>query len=265
MKPAPRPPARLLLAGRFLVPRAALLALPDGPVPALDLSSGALVALAFGPTAAEAEEVAARCTRWNELALPGCPAVRELCMHLGRPLVICELRPPRRGAGRVRRTRRACRRARRARSIERASRSRLGPADLAPRRRGPVPATAGHLAVRRGAPARLRPRGPGGAPARARAGAGACSGRCAGTLVDGSPGSRPALASGAAGARPRRRPGLGARRLEPRRVGGRERRGTGRAAPARSPRPPCRCAAPRTTPAPRRGSVPLLRRGAAPP
>ena len=54
MKPAPRPRARVLLAGRFLVPRASLLALPDGPVAGLDLSSGELVALAFGPSADDA-------------------------------------------------------------------------------------------------------------------------------------------------------------------------------------------------------------------
>jgi hypothetical protein len=89
MKPVPRPAARVLLAGRFLVPRASLLALPDGPVAGLDLSSGELVALAFGPGADDPAALAVRIACWNERAGP---AIRELGWHLGRPLVAFELR-----------------------------------------------------------------------------------------------------------------------------------------------------------------------------
>lgn len=77
----------MLLAGRFLVPRASLLALPDGPLAGLDLATGDLVGLAFGPNGDDAEALAARIDRWNALGLPGCPHVRELRLHLGRPLV----------------------------------------------------------------------------------------------------------------------------------------------------------------------------------
>lgn len=104
MKPVPRPAARLLLAGRFLVPRAALVALPDGPVAGLDLASGELVGLAFGPAAEDAEALASRVERWNGLDLPACPAIRELGWHLGRPLLAFDLpayspdRTPRDGA-----------------------------------------------------------------------------------------------------------------------------------------------------------------------
>jgi hypothetical protein len=88
--PAPRPAARVLLAGRFLAPRASLLALPGGPVAALDLSSGASVSLAVGPAGADPLELDERIERWNALALQGCPAVRELRWHLGRPLISSE-------------------------------------------------------------------------------------------------------------------------------------------------------------------------------
>ncbi len=90
MKHAPRAAAQLLLAGRFLVPRAALLALPDGPIPGIDLSTGALVGLSFEPGAGEADELGARIARWNALAPPGCPIVRDLHWHHGRPLVVFE-------------------------------------------------------------------------------------------------------------------------------------------------------------------------------
>jgi hypothetical protein len=93
VKPAPRPASRLLLGGRFLVPRAALLALPDGPVAGLDLASGELVGLAFGPAADDAEALAARVERWNGLDLPACPVIRDLRWHLGRPLVAFALPP----------------------------------------------------------------------------------------------------------------------------------------------------------------------------
>jgi hypothetical protein len=93
VKPAPRPAARLLLAGRFLVPRASLLALPDGPVAGLDLASGELVGLAFGPAGDDAEALEARVARWNGLGLPACPAIRELRWHLGRSLVAFDLLP----------------------------------------------------------------------------------------------------------------------------------------------------------------------------
>jgi hypothetical protein len=93
VKLAPRPAARLLLAGRFLVPRAALLALPDGPVAGLDLASGELVGLAFGPSADDAEALVARVERWNGLHLPACTAIRDLHWHLGRPLVAFALPP----------------------------------------------------------------------------------------------------------------------------------------------------------------------------
>ena len=87
MNPAPRPAARLLLAGRFLASRASLLALPEGPVTGLDLATGDLVGLAFGPGASDPAALVSRIDAWNELALPGCPPVRELRWHLGRPLV----------------------------------------------------------------------------------------------------------------------------------------------------------------------------------
>jgi hypothetical protein len=93
VNPAPRPPARLLLAGRFLAPRASLLALPEGPVAGLDLATGDLVGLAFGPSVSDPAALASRIDTWNEFALPGCPPVRELCWHLGRPLVSFDLRP----------------------------------------------------------------------------------------------------------------------------------------------------------------------------
>jgi hypothetical protein len=89
----------VLLAGRFLVPRASLLALPEGPVVALDLSSGESVSLAYGPVG-DGAELARRIERWNALAQAGCPAVRELRWQLGRPLLSSELvwdlplRPP---------------------------------------------------------------------------------------------------------------------------------------------------------------------------
>ena len=89
MKPAPRPAARVLLAGRFLVPRASLLALPDGPVAGLDLSSGDLVALAFGPAADDRAALTGRIACWNEHARP---RIRDLAWHLGRPLVTFDLR-----------------------------------------------------------------------------------------------------------------------------------------------------------------------------
>jgi hypothetical protein len=74
------------------VPRAALLALPDGPASGIDLSTGALVGLSFGPGAGEADELESRIARWNELAPPGCPIVRDLHWHLGRPLLVFD--PP---------------------------------------------------------------------------------------------------------------------------------------------------------------------------
>jgi hypothetical protein len=70
------------------VPRAVLLALPNGPVPGIDLSTGSLVGLSFEPGAGEADELASRISRWNGLAPPGSPRVRELHWHLGRPLVV---------------------------------------------------------------------------------------------------------------------------------------------------------------------------------
>jgi hypothetical protein len=80
----------VLLAGRFLVPRASMLALPDGPVAALDLSSGASVSLAFGPPEVDRAELEARIARWNALELDGCPVVTDLRWQLGRPLISCE-------------------------------------------------------------------------------------------------------------------------------------------------------------------------------
>jgi hypothetical protein len=87
MRATPRPAARVLLAGRFVVPRSALVALPDGPVLALDLTCGALVSLAFGPSSVDPGELAARIGRWNALERAGCPMVRELHWHLNRPLL----------------------------------------------------------------------------------------------------------------------------------------------------------------------------------
>ena len=75
-----------------------MLALPDGPVAALDLSSGASVSLTLGPPGAEPAELEARIARWNALALDGCPVVADLRWQLGRPLISCEPlrgRPPR--------------------------------------------------------------------------------------------------------------------------------------------------------------------------
>jgi hypothetical protein len=46
---APRPAARVLLRGRFVVPRSSLLALPDGPVVGLDLTRGVPVTLELVP------------------------------------------------------------------------------------------------------------------------------------------------------------------------------------------------------------------------
>ena len=57
----------------------------------LDLSNGDLVGLAFVAAADGPEALAARIDRWNALAMPGCPRVRELRSHLGRPLVAYEL------------------------------------------------------------------------------------------------------------------------------------------------------------------------------
>jgi hypothetical protein len=94
VKHAPRPAARLLLAGRFLVPRATLLALPDGPVSGIDLATGALVGLSFGPGAGAADELESRIARWNGLAPPGSPIVRDLHWHLGRPLLVSEVPAP---------------------------------------------------------------------------------------------------------------------------------------------------------------------------
>ena len=76
------------------MPRAALLALPDGPVSGIDLSTGALVGLSFGPGAGEAGELESRIARWNGLAPPGSPIVRDLHWHLGRPLLVFELPAP---------------------------------------------------------------------------------------------------------------------------------------------------------------------------
>ena len=59
---------------RYLASRASLLALPDGPVTGLDLSSGELVGLSFGPGMSDPAELASRIDTWNRLALPGCPA-----------------------------------------------------------------------------------------------------------------------------------------------------------------------------------------------
>jgi hypothetical protein len=83
----------VLLAGRFLVPRTSLLALPEGPVAALDLSSGASVSLAYGPAGVGGAELARRVERWNAVALAGCPGVREVRWQLGRPLLSSELGP----------------------------------------------------------------------------------------------------------------------------------------------------------------------------
>ena len=77
----------MLVAGRFLVPRASMLALPDGPVAALDMSSGAAVSLTRGPPGTEPAELEARIARWNALALDGCPVVADLRWQLGRPLI----------------------------------------------------------------------------------------------------------------------------------------------------------------------------------
>jgi hypothetical protein len=92
VKPAPRPAARQLLAGRFLVARASLLALPDGPVTGLDVATGDLVALAFGP-GGDLGDLAERVERWNGRRPAGCPAVRGLHRHLGRTLTAYDLLP----------------------------------------------------------------------------------------------------------------------------------------------------------------------------
>jgi hypothetical protein len=97
VKRAPRPASRLLLAGRYLVPRASLLALPDGPVGGLDLASGELVGLAFEPGADDAAALALRVARWTALGLAGCPVIRDVTSHLGRPLVAFDA-PTGRGA-----------------------------------------------------------------------------------------------------------------------------------------------------------------------
>lgn len=83
----------MLLAGRFLVPRASMLALPDGPVAAVDLSRGASVTLTLGQPGVERAALEARIARWNTLELDGCPVVADLRWQLGRPLISCEPLP----------------------------------------------------------------------------------------------------------------------------------------------------------------------------
>ncbi len=67
-----------------------MLALPDGPVAGLDLSSGASVSLALGPPGVDRADLEARIARWNALELDGCPVVSDLRWHLGRPLICCK-------------------------------------------------------------------------------------------------------------------------------------------------------------------------------
>jgi hypothetical protein len=77
----------VLLAGRFIVSRAALLARPLGPVPGLDLSCGEPVSIELRPAGDHDHDgLLRRCERWNALALAG-PAVREVRQHLGRSVV----------------------------------------------------------------------------------------------------------------------------------------------------------------------------------
>ena len=91
MARTPRPAARVLLAGRFVVSRAALVALPSGPVPGVDLARGELVCLGFGPSGDDHGRLLERIDRWNAHAPAGSPVVRELAWHRGRPLLAYEL------------------------------------------------------------------------------------------------------------------------------------------------------------------------------
>jgi len=84
----------VLLAGRFIVSRAALLARPLGPVPGLDLSCGEPVSIELRPAGDHDHDgLVRRCERWNALALGG-PAVRDVRQHLGRSVVCSHLHVP---------------------------------------------------------------------------------------------------------------------------------------------------------------------------
>jgi hypothetical protein len=72
----PRPPARRLLCGRFLVPRVALLALPAGPVLGVDLGTGEAISLELLPAGTDLGD--------RRSATGAC----EAGTHLGRTVVV---------------------------------------------------------------------------------------------------------------------------------------------------------------------------------
>jgi hypothetical protein len=76
-----------VLAGRFVVARTSLVALPAGPVGGLDLTCGEPISLAFGPATSDAAVLVSRIERWNALSLAGCQPIRGLHWHRGRPLL----------------------------------------------------------------------------------------------------------------------------------------------------------------------------------
>jgi hypothetical protein len=84
----PRPAARRLLAGRFIAPRASLVARPDGPLPGIDLATGRLVGLSFGQAGEDAAGLATRIAASGDVR-----AIGEVRWHLGRPLISYELVP----------------------------------------------------------------------------------------------------------------------------------------------------------------------------
>jgi hypothetical protein len=91
----PRPPARRLLCGHFLVPRVALLALPAGPVLGVDLASGLPVSLELLPAGADLRD---------RLATAG---AREVGTHVGRTVVVSAAVIERPAPARLRQARRA--------------------------------------------------------------------------------------------------------------------------------------------------------------
>lgn len=81
----------MLLAGRFVVARSSLTALPDGPVVGVDLSQGGCVVLDLFPGGAEQTvALAGRVARWNQLPAAAGPRVRELRAQPGRCVVASE-------------------------------------------------------------------------------------------------------------------------------------------------------------------------------
>jgi hypothetical protein len=88
----PRPPRSCLLAGRFLVSRAALLARPTGPLAAVDVATAAPARLVKVAPGVDRDALRDAVVRWNGLARAAAPPVLELADHDGAPVLVLTAR-----------------------------------------------------------------------------------------------------------------------------------------------------------------------------